>query len=203
MQNKSKIIMILMSCGMFAVFNANAAESATVPTNHVASATSNSLSINSTALQRADNDYNQLNELKRQAAIKEQQAKLVPPIAQGGSTGSSNNTYFMSGPKVSDILVTNVVVNKNNSFANLKFPSGDTLLVYLGDKVDGYTVRSISLSGVFIAKCKKKCSKPILLKRTYNAPLDVPMSSSTGSNSMVNNSNSSDMNQVPPIMRAP
>ncbi|MDD3266891.1 MAG: hypothetical protein PHC75_06930 [Burkholderiales bacterium] len=208
MQNKLKLTLALIIGSALTILTANAVESsATVNASAVKPTTKSNSLVSSPILQRADNDYNQLNELKRQAAIKEQQAKLVPQISQSGaSTGASNSSYLLSAPKVADILVTNVIVNKNNSFANLKFPNGETLLVYIGDKVDGYTVRNISMSGVSVAKCGKKCGKSVLLKRTYNSSFDVPSAGLVSSNiSTTDSSNTGDqsLNQVPPIMRAP
>lgn len=197
MQNKFKLVLLLV-CGTLVSIASNAAESSPVVVKPVPTSTNTNV-VSSPILQRADNDFNQLNELKRQAAIKEQQAKLAPP-----GVVSSGNSYFSNAPRIADVTVSNVVVNQENSFANLKFPNGETLLVYPGDNVDGYTVRSISMSGVSVAKCRKKCGKSILLKRTYNSSLNMPSVQNSSSSITSSSSGSGDQfSQVPPIIKTP
>lgn len=147
---------------------------------------------NTAALQQADDDYTKLQALKRQAAIKEQQDKLKPPVA-------TNNSGKSTG--ISETIATNIVVDtRGTSFATLQFLDGSTLDVEPGTKVGKYTVSSIDLTGVRIVQCgKKNCSKPVLIKRAYpmSAKPQIQQSQSTAIFTSVNNNDTS--TAVPPI----
>jgi hypothetical protein len=197
MHNKIISTLILLTiCG-----SSFAAESSNLlmPTKTISSGpSSNGLTVNNSALSQADNDYNQLNALKRKAQLKDAQDKLNPPKPQvistsGGSSGGINET-----------TATSVVIDHSgNAFATLQFIDGSTLNVERGSTIGKYTVTDIDMRGVKIAVCSKKCSKPILIKRAYattpykqgSATMQVP-SQSTNVFAPSNNNTSS---SVPPI----
>lgn len=170
MRNNILIIpgIMLMS---FSIYADNTVIAAVVPATNasgvVAASTNkqinNSLTVSSPILQQADQDFNKLNELKRQSAIAAEQAKLNPVKNDNGSIRNG----------IGQTIATSIVIDpKGSSFATLQFIDGSTLNVEVGSKVGSYTVSNISMSGVMLSSnCKtKKCGRQILIKRAYPTP---------------------------------
>lgn len=207
MRNKVLLLLLIPFVTVYAESTASGVISAPNPTtkSSASSAVVVAAPATSTVLQQADDDFNKLNALKRQAAIKEQQAKL-----NGASVlKAPNNTSGANTPSgLSETIATSIIINQNGgSFATLQFIDGSSLIVGLGDKVGKYTVSGINMNGVSLTSCSnKKCTKPVLIKRAY--PLVPVKSGGSGSNMPMQtqsttllpiNTNISADSSVPPI----
>lgn len=157
--------------------------------------------VNSSALSQADQDYNQLNAAKRKAMIAQEQAKLNPSVVKPQSGGGSRSSL------ASETMATSIVIHEHgNSFATLLFSDGSSLVVSVGDKIGRYTVNDITLNGVTIGVCGKKCTNVGTIRRVYPmAPMQKGTSSqqvqtqSTDVYSRPKSSGNSDNPSVPSI----
>lgn len=183
----------ILSC-LLLISTVFAAESG-VTTTSANSTTNQNLIINSNALATADQDYNKLNEVKRKAAIAAEQAKLNPPVTRAIDGRVSSG--------ISETIATSIVIDEfGKRFATLQFSDGSTLTVEPGDKIGKYSVRDITMSGVYIANCSKKCTGGTLIKRAFPIAPQKPGSSyisNSQSTNVLPPSNSGSNDSVPAI----